>query len=111
MTAKPARFLAVSVSGALLKTAMVTSGAITNRVDRMESKGLVQRVRDPGDRRGVRVRLTPAGLALIEELMPKHVADERRMLAALSADDRDTLAGPAAQPGQRPGGHLLGISL
>ncbi|WP_230422490.1 MarR family winged helix-turn-helix transcriptional regulator [Catenulispora pinistramenti] len=77
--------------GALLKAAMVTSGAITNRADRMEAKGLVRRLRDPGDRRGVRIRLTPAGLELIEELMPKHVANERRLLAALDADAQGTL--------------------
>ncbi|MEY9934430.1 DNA-binding MarR family transcriptional regulator [Catenulispora sp. GP43] len=79
-------------AGALLKTAMVTSGAITNRVDRMETKGLVQRVRDPGDRRGVRIRLTPAGLELIDKLVPLHVANERRLLAALGDDERGTLA-------------------
>ena len=78
--------------GALLRTAMVTSGAITNRVDRMEAKGSVERLRDPGDRRGVRIRLTPAGLELIDELMPLHVANERRLLAALAGEDRDTLA-------------------
>ena len=70
---------------------MVTSGAITNRVDRMEAKGLVERRRDPGDRRGVRIRLTPAGLDLVDELRPQHVANERRLLAALTADDRDAL--------------------
>lgn len=80
-------------AGALLKTAMVTSGAITNRVDRMAAKGLVERLPDPGDRRGVRIRLTPAGLELIEKLMPLHVANEQRLLAALDADDRDTLTG------------------
>ena len=79
-------------AGTLLKTAMVTSGAITNRVDRMEAKGLVERVRDPGDRRGVRIRLTPAGLKLIDELVPLHVANERRLLAVLTADDSSTLA-------------------
>ncbi|MEY9886753.1 DNA-binding MarR family transcriptional regulator [Catenulispora sp. MAP12-49] len=79
-------------AGALLKTAMVTSGAITNRVDRMETKGLVQRVPDPGDRRGVRIRLTPAGLELIDKLMPLHVANERRLLAALGDDERGALA-------------------
>jgi DNA-binding MarR family transcriptional regulator len=79
-------------AGALLRTAMVTSGAITNRVDRMETKGLVQRVRDPGDRRGVRIRLTPEGLELIEELMPLHVANEQRLLAELGEARQDTLA-------------------
>jgi DNA-binding MarR family transcriptional regulator len=79
-------------AGALLKTAMVTSGAITNRVDRMEAKGLVERVRDPGDRRGVHIRLTPAGLKLIDELVPLHVANERRLLATLGDSDRGALA-------------------
>ncbi|ACU73623.1 transcriptional regulator, MarR family [Catenulispora acidiphila DSM 44928] len=79
-------------AGALLKTAMVTSGAITNRVDRMETKGLVLRVRDPDDRRGVRIRLTPDGLALIDKLMPLHVANEQRLLAELGEGDQDTLA-------------------
>ncbi|MEY9864530.1 DNA-binding MarR family transcriptional regulator [Catenulispora sp. GAS73] len=78
--------------GALLRTAMVTSGAVTNRVDRMEAKGLVERLRDPGDRRGVRIRLTPASLELIDTLMPLHVANERRLLAVLPGDDRDTPA-------------------
>jgi DNA-binding MarR family transcriptional regulator len=80
-------------AGTLLKSAMVTSGAITNRVDRMAAKGLVQRLPDPGDRRGVRIRLTPDGLALIDKLMPLHVANERRLLAALGAEDSETLAG------------------
>ena len=78
--------------GALLRTAMVTSGAITNRVDRMEAKGLVERLRDPDDRRGVRIRLTAAGLELIDELVPLHLANERRLLAVLADDDRATLA-------------------
>lgn len=77
--------------GALLRTAMVTSGAITNRVDRMEAKGLVERLRDPDDRRGVRIRLTAAGLELIDELVPLHLANERRLLAVLADDDRATL--------------------
>ncbi|GAA1984061.1 MarR family transcriptional regulator [Catenulispora subtropica] len=78
-------------AGALLKSAMVTSGAITNRVDRLEAKGLLERVRDPADRRGVRVRLTDTGLELIDRLLPLHLANEERMLAALSQDDREAL--------------------
>jgi DNA-binding MarR family transcriptional regulator len=79
-------------AGALLKTAMVTSGAITNRVDRMEAKGLLKRLPDPDDRRGVRIRLTPAGVELIDRLLPEHFANEQRLLATLSPDDRDALA-------------------
>ncbi|NUP49979.1 MAG: MarR family transcriptional regulator [Catenulispora sp.] len=80
-------------AGALLKTAMVTSGAITNRVDRLEAKGLLERVRDPADRRGVRIRLTGAGIELIDRLLPLHLANEERVLAVLSRDDREALAG------------------
>jgi DNA-binding MarR family transcriptional regulator len=78
-------------AGALLKSAMVTSGAITNRVDRLEAKGLLERVRDPDDRRGVRVRLTAVGLELIDRLVPAHLANEERLLAVLSRQDREAL--------------------
>jgi DNA-binding MarR family transcriptional regulator len=80
-------------AGELLRAAMVTSGAITNRIDRMEAKGLVERVRDGGDRRSVRIRLTPEGLRIVDELVGLHVANEDRLLAALSPADRDRLAG------------------
>ncbi|WP_433471715.1 MarR family winged helix-turn-helix transcriptional regulator [Spirillospora sp. CA-142024] len=79
-------------AGALLKAAMVTSGAITNRIDRMEAKGLVERVRDAGDRRSVRIRLTPRGLEIVDELVGLHAANEERLLAALDPEARERLA-------------------
>ncbi|WP_055480525.1 MarR family winged helix-turn-helix transcriptional regulator [Sphaerimonospora mesophila] len=79
-------------AGALNRAAMVTSGAITNRIDRMAAKGLVQRIPDEEDRRSVRVRLTEPGLAKIEELVDLHVANEVRLLAALAPEQRDQLA-------------------
>ncbi|SNR79665.1 MarR family winged helix-turn-helix transcriptional regulator [Actinomadura mexicana] len=79
-------------AGALLRAAMVTSGAITNRIDRMEAKGLVERVRDTGDRRSVRIRLAPRGLEIVDELVGLHVANEERLLAALSPAERGRLA-------------------
>jgi DNA-binding MarR family transcriptional regulator len=79
-------------AGALLKAAMVTSGAITNRVDRMEGKDLVQRVRDPDDRRSVRVRLTAHGRAVVDELIEQHLANEARLLAGLPRAKADQLA-------------------
>jgi DNA-binding MarR family transcriptional regulator len=48
-------------AGTLLKAAMVTSGAITKRPDRMEAKNLVTRIPDPRDRRSVRARTSPDG--------------------------------------------------
>lgn len=80
-------------AGGLLKAAMVTSGAITNRIDRLEAKGLVERVRTGQDRRTVSVRLTARGLEIIEELVALHVANEVRLLAALETGERDQLAG------------------
>lgn len=79
-------------AGALLKAAMVTSGAITNRIDRLEAKGLVERVRDAGDRRSVRVRLTPRGLEIVDELLGLHTANEDRLLAGLDPAGRDRIA-------------------
>lgn len=80
-------------AGGLLKTAMVTSGAITNRLDKLERKGLIERHSDPVDRRAIRVRLTGAGLELVDRAVVDHVANEERMLAALSAEDRLALDG------------------
>jgi DNA-binding MarR family transcriptional regulator len=79
-------------AGALNRAAMVTSGAITNRIDRMTAKGLVERVADEEDRRSVRVRLTDRGWTMVEELLVVHVENEARMLAALSPAERDQLA-------------------
>ncbi|MFG2647306.1 MarR family winged helix-turn-helix transcriptional regulator [Streptomyces sp. NPDC048436] len=80
-------------AGGLLKTAMVTSGAITNRLDKLERKGLIERHPDPSDRRAIRVRLTDAGRELVDRAVVDHVTNEERMLAALSADDRRALDG------------------
>ncbi|MBI4939754.1 MAG: MarR family transcriptional regulator [Actinobacteria bacterium] len=75
----------------LVRQAMVTTGAITNRVDRLEARGLVERV--PGtDRRSVPVRLTAAGLALVDEVVAGHMALEDALLSALPAGRRAELA-------------------
>jgi DNA-binding MarR family transcriptional regulator len=79
-------------ASALLKAALVTSGAITNRIDRMEVKGLVERVRDLDDRRSVRVRLTPHGREVIDGLFSVHLANAARMLRPLDAGECEQLA-------------------
>src|SRR3954469_11867763 len=79
--------------GELMRTAMVTSGAITQRLDRLEARGLVNRARHPDDGRAVRVELTEAGRRLVDEVLPAHLATEERLIAALSPADRDALAG------------------
>ncbi|MFG3225589.1 MarR family winged helix-turn-helix transcriptional regulator [Kitasatospora sp. NPDC048194] len=79
-------------AGAFLRTSLVTTGAITLRVDRMQDKGLVTRVRDEGDRRSVKIRLTDHGLETVDRILPLHLANEDRLLRALGGDDREQLA-------------------
>ncbi|MGK5557042.1 MarR family winged helix-turn-helix transcriptional regulator [Actinomadura kijaniata] len=80
-------------AGALNRAAMVTSGAITNRIDRLAARGLVERVPDEEDRRSVRVRLTDQGRATVDQILEPHVANETRLLAALAPQERDQLIG------------------
>jgi DNA-binding MarR family transcriptional regulator len=79
--------------GDLMRTAMVTSGAITQRLDRLEQRGLVSRGPHPQDGRAVLVTLTSAGRRLVDEILPAHLATEERLIAALSPADRAALAG------------------
>lgn len=74
-------------AGALLRASMVTSGAITNRLDKLERRGLVARAPDPRDRRSVQVSLTSEGHELIHRIIEGHFAVERRVLAGLEAPE------------------------
>lgn len=77
----------------LVEQTMVTSGAVSKRVDRLEGAGLVERRVAEGDRRSRIVGLTPAGRRLIDLAVPEHLANEARLLEALSQSERTTLAG------------------
>jgi DNA-binding MarR family transcriptional regulator len=79
-------------ASALLKAALVTSGAITNRIDRMEVKGLVERVRDRDDRRSVHIRLTPHGRDVLDAIFGLHLANMERILDPLNPPTREQLA-------------------
>ena len=79
-------------ASALLKAALVTSGAITNRIDRMEAKGLVERVRDLDDRRSVRVRLTLHGREVLDGIFSLQIANAECMLQALDSEECEQLA-------------------
>ncbi|MEU0374597.1 MarR family transcriptional regulator [Streptomyces sp. NPDC006283] len=83
-------------AGTFLKASLVTTGAITLRVDRMADKGLVTRVPGDTDRRSVRIRLTPQGLDVIDRVLPLHLANEARLLEGLDAGERQHLAGTLA---------------
>lgn len=79
--------------GALLTQTLVTSGTMTNRIDRLEDHGLVSRRPSPGDRRGVLVRLTASGLAKVDAAMADLVSEEHEILASLGPEQRVALAG------------------
>jgi DNA-binding MarR family transcriptional regulator len=79
-------------AGELVRRTMVTTGAITNRVDRLAERGLVERIGTPDDRRKVIVRLTLEGLALVDKVAEAHMATEHQILARLSPRQRTQLA-------------------
>ena len=76
----------------LMDQTMVTSGAVTKRLDRLEGAGLVERRVSDGDRRSRIVVLTEKGRELIDRAAPEHFANEARLLEPLSAGERATLA-------------------
>jgi DNA-binding MarR family transcriptional regulator len=78
--------------GRLLQVTLVTSGTMTNRIDRLEAKGLVSRVPDPDDGRSVRVLLTDAGRQRVDDALTDLLAHEREILAGLSEAQRERLA-------------------
>ncbi|NUW35512.1 MarR family transcriptional regulator [Nonomuraea sp. SMC257] len=79
-------------AGDLSAAVMVSSAALTNRVDRLVSKGLVDRGVDPDHRRRVLISLTDQGLRLVNEVVEHHLANEHRLLEDLPAAERDQLA-------------------
>ncbi|WP_259403293.1 MULTISPECIES: MarR family winged helix-turn-helix transcriptional regulator [unclassified Microbispora] len=79
--------------GDLAAAAMVSSAALTNRVDRLTAKGLVHREVSPSNRRMVLITLTDRGHAMVDELLEGHVANEDRLLAGLTPEDREQLSG------------------
>lgn len=70
---------------------MLSSGAMTNRIDRLEKEGLVTRLRDPDDRRSVMVQLTSQGMQRVDAVMPVLFERENQLLAALSETETATL--------------------
>lgn len=75
----------------LTATMMVTSGAVTKRVDRLVAAGLVARSIAENDGRGRLIELTPEGLELVDRVVAKHWDNEERLLAPLSASERAAL--------------------
>jgi DNA-binding MarR family transcriptional regulator len=77
--------------GQLISKLFLSSGAMTNRIDRLQTLGYVERHPHPEDGRGVIVRLTAAGLSVIDAAITTHVAAEHRMLDVLDQRQRRQL--------------------
>lgn len=97
----------------------LTPGTISVRIDRLARQGLAQRIPDPDSKRSTLLALTARGRDLFEHVVPAHLANEQRLLAALSHDERQLLAGllrkllvdfEGSQPA-RPGNSRLGLVL
>ncbi|MGN8159458.1 MarR family winged helix-turn-helix transcriptional regulator [Salinisphaera sp. RV14] len=73
---------------ALYRMMMISSGGVTNRVDRLEKAGLVRRRRSPTDRRSVQVELTAEGLTRVDAMLTEHVERQRELIAHLSSEQK-----------------------
>ena len=78
--------------GGLVAETLVTSGTMTNRVDRLASRGFVERHPAPADRRGVLVRLTPEGRDAVDAAMAQLLASEHELLSEIEPGERTDLA-------------------
>lgn len=78
--------------GKLIKETLVTSGTMTNRVDRLVARGLVQRGPDPDDRRGVLVSLTHEGRRVVDGALESLLAQETALLRGLNEAQRGQLS-------------------
>lgn len=75
-----------------LSSALLLSGsAMTNRLDKLDARGLVERVLDPEDRRSFQISLTKKGLALVDTAVVDHLANEKQLLAALTQAEQAEL--------------------
>jgi DNA-binding MarR family transcriptional regulator len=75
----------------LYEATMISSGGMTDRLDRLERAGLVVRRPDPRDRRGKLIVLTDRGKRLVDDTLARHVANEERLLLSLTEAEQETL--------------------
>jgi len=66
---------------------LISSGGLTNRIDQLEKKGLIERSPNPNDRRSLLVKLTSTGLELLKEVAPTHLEIERQFIHALNEEE------------------------
>lgn len=78
--------------GVLMNELLVSSGTMTNRIDRLETKGLVERSPSPSDRRAVLVSLTVEGRKRVDSALKSLLDDERNLLVGISEEDEQRLS-------------------
>jgi DNA-binding MarR family transcriptional regulator len=88
-TGEPYRLTPTTLS----EEALISTAGMTNRLDRLEQAGLINRLPDPDDRRGVLVELTNEGLELVDAAIDAHRGLSRRLLGGLDSGERDELDG------------------
>jgi DNA-binding MarR family transcriptional regulator len=76
----------------LYEAAMISSGSMTNRIDRLEKVGFVTRKPNPADKRGTLVALTKQGLALIDRVIDAHVTNQQAIVNGLTAREQSQLS-------------------
>jgi DNA-binding MarR family transcriptional regulator len=74
-----------------MHSALITSGGVSQRLEKLERVGLIARQMDTGDRRRVEVRLTPAGVELVDSVVADVMDHETKLLSRLSPDEQVTL--------------------
>jgi DNA-binding MarR family transcriptional regulator len=79
-------------AGQLAEIGLISSGGLTQRIDRLERSGLVQRTRDPRDRRVVYIELTAAGHHLIDAVLQRHFAEQNSFLGGLTRSEQKQLS-------------------
>lgn len=76
----------------MARSSLITTGAMTSRLDRLEQARLIHRTPDPADRRGVLVRLTPRGSKVARQALEELIATNEAFLEPLSGRQRDSIA-------------------
>lgn len=76
----------------MARSSLITTGAMTSRLDRLERARLIRRTPDPADRRGVLVRLTPRGTQVARQALQELIATNEAFLEPLSGQQRDSIA-------------------
>jgi len=77
--------------GVLAKHCLISTGAMTNRIDRLEAKGYVERIRDTEDRRSIKVRITDEGVKVLENALVEQAKAEIDAMSALTEAELDQL--------------------